>query len=86
MAEKVRTVVPRGSKRKPEAAANFTANDMRVQWVQWWAPDQGAHADRATAWREFADQAGVEERWEPPSFADFALALRDTHGAAGFDG
>lgn len=87
--------------RPNQPPANFTAADMRADWAKWWAPEPAPQEDeaedacscapdRAEVWRCYADEAQMprvpQAEWDPPCFEDFTQALRDTSGAAGFDG
>lgn len=76
--------------RPAQPPANFTAADMREEWVQWWAPAAAMPGGRADSWRALAREAGCKQEaqkpWDPTSLERFCGALRATHGAAGLDG
>jgi hypothetical protein len=74
---------------KDSSPTTFTAEDMRAEWAPWWCPADGG-GDRSMAWRgaaaEGLDAPHQQRALTPPDYAAFALAMRDTRGAAGLDG
>ncbi len=74
----------------PAGCACSTAEDMRADWAEVWAPSGGSDASRRGAWLRLAEEAGCEDapqqEWQAPSVDEFAATLRGQGGAAGLDG
>jgi hypothetical protein len=72
-----------------QPAFAFTAEDMREDWLPFWAPNDAEGRGRGQAWRQLAMEAGiaaVEQReWEPPSFQAFCTHVAGSEGSPGFD-
>ena len=74
--------------RDPAPPLCFTADEMRSDWQPVSQPPSGGNP--AAAWLAYASAAGLvpvaQPVWSPPSFGQFAAAIRDTHGKQGLDG
>jgi hypothetical protein len=86
-----REVIKDGAKiLKQEQVATFSAQDMHDDWKDVWCPPSIGGDETGSAWIIAAEACGMEraaERvWQPPSFEAFATAIKNTDGAAGWDG
>ena len=63
----------------PSLPAAFTADDMRDEWLQYWAPEH-VQAGLAEAWQQMDEEAGLKKspprKWQPPSFEEFQNAIK----------
>ena len=77
---------------KPMQPTNFTANEMRQQWIQTWCPDDYDDDKLAEAWNNHADTAQLQplpNNNDPnvlPNYDDFHGVLLQAKGGPGWDG